>query len=412
MYNKSVNRFFIILFISILSSGIALGFVCPNIRLDKNFPNNNPVNKANRLSMKNVPVQHQTLGICYSYAATQLIDAQRHHDSPDKEISSPVFTAVNHTSNWSDGGIKLKNGKPNYPFEGGSLCKAYDSAKSVGVCPKADIEKFYTDKGYTEASFFKIIYDAEKRFKINSGQVYKEKNREIRVAAEDTTILNPVSVIRFLGTAYNKSAEADKEVAACASNSMDLLYSDLENIFGTALMPTKEIFKALFDIKLMESPWKFSMFFQWMCPAKKRNTIPKGSVCTDYDVADTFKYNRGESNPFTKKILEKLKLKSLPVGISYCSKVLSRGKSYDGIVTKESSSLKFKQNDKGKNDCGNHASLIIGSKFNKTTKKCDFLIRNTWGTGCSYHKDFKCESGSIWVDHETLEKNTYRVQHL
>ena len=60
-------------------------------------------------------------------------------------------------------------------------------------------------------------------------------------------------------------------------------------------MPTKSIFKALFDIELMESPWKFSMFFQWMCPASKRNTISKGSVCTDYDVADTFKYNQGES---------------------------------------------------------------------------------------------------------------------
>ena len=230
-----MNRLLFFLFTSILYPTFVLGFVCPNIRLDKNFPNNNPVNKAKRLSMKNVPVQHQTLGICYSYAATQLIDAQRHYNSPDKEISSPVFTAVNHTDNWSDGGIKLKNGKPNYPFEGGALCSAYNSAKVLGVCPKADIEKFYTDKGYTEASFFKIIYDAEKRFKENSGKIYQEKHEELKVAAKDATILNPISLIDFLGTAYNKVEEADQEIAACASNSMDLLYSDLENIFGTAL---------------------------------------------------------------------------------------------------------------------------------------------------------------------------------
>ena len=116
--------------------------------------------------MQNVPVQHQKLGVCYAYAAAQLVDAVRHKrqlEKPkpkvDDKESSPIFLAVNTAEAWNREKLYYKNEKlskktdkrvtldeitamdPHFPFEGGHLCDAFETAKNLGTCTNKKIEE-------------------------------------------------------------------------------------------------------------------------------------------------------------------------------------------------------------------------------------------------------------------------------
>jgi hypothetical protein len=60
----------------------------------------------------------------------------------------------------------------------------------------------------------------------------------------------------------------------------------------------------------------------------------------------------------------------------------------------------------------NHYSSIFGRRLNKETNKCEYLIRNTWGTDCSiYPKEIQknCDAGSIWIERELINNNLVNV---
>ncbi len=59
---------------------------------------------------------------------------------------------------------------------------------------------------------------------------------------------------------------------------------------------------------------------------------------------------------------------------------------------------------------GSHASIAIGRRFNQDTLKCEYLIRNSWGTDCKqyakpYSNPENCNEGNIWVAQEILYRN-------
>ena len=63
-----------------------------------------------------------------------------------------------------------------------------------------------------------------------------------------------------------------------------------------------------------------------------------------------------------------------------------------------------------------HAVLAVGRRFNSDSKKCEFLIRNSWGESCSvyqgkYAKASHCDKGHLWVPREELHQNIIEVTH-
>ena len=51
-----------------------------------------------------------------------------------------------------------------------------------------------------------------------------------------------------------------------------------------------------------------------------------------------------------------------------------------------------------------HASLIIGRRFNIKKNKCEYLIRNSYGSSCAnYHPSLSCFNGQFWLSEETME---------
>lgn len=63
----------------------------------------------------------------------------------------------------------------------------------------------------------------------------------------------------------------------------------------------------------------------------------------------------------------------------------------------------------------NHASSIVGRRFNEETMSCEYLLRNSWGTSCSgYSEDYECKNGHIWINEEAFkQKNSiFEVEYV
>lgn len=100
------------------------------------------------------------------------------------------------------------------------------------------------------------------------------------------------------------------------------------------------------------------------------------------------------------------KEEAMPVGITYCSKVLKQGKAYRYQGTSDES--------QGGEVCGRHESLVIGRRMGPVSHKCELLVRNSWGKTCHYAQDLipncEAEKGSVWIDQDLLESAIFAVQ--
>jgi len=89
----------------------------------------------------------------------------------------------------------------------------------------------------------------------------------------------------------------------------------------------------------------------------------------------------------------------VPTTIGFCSRILT------DITKKDAPPA-------SKDSCGGHAAVVIGKR--PMNGKCQFLLRNSWGTECDHYSpdiQSQCErgKGNVWVDAETLTKNTLEI---
>lgn len=84
-----------------------------------------------------------------------------------------------------------------------------------------------------------------------------------------------------------------------------------------------------------------------------------------------------------------------PLSISFCSAFLKNRKILG--LDKEGRVLKT---------CEPHAAVVIGKRGNPEGR-CEYLIRNSWGHYSNY--DWKTSSGDVWVDGAILSKNLFGI---
>lgn len=61
----------------------------------------------------------------------------------------------------------------------------------------------------------------------------------------------------------------------------------------------------------------------------------------------------------------------------------------------------------------NHATTIIGRRWNSEKNRCEYLMRDNFGSQCEvYEKGLECEGGNIWLSEKFLLKNLYEVEYL
>jgi len=115
-----------------------------------------------------------------------------------------------------------------------------------------------------------------------------------------------------------------------------------------------------------------------------------------------------------------------PVQIAYCSVILASSLEMDAIrLEARMKQIEIPRPDQswvnpgmdspsGKPYCRGHSSLVIGRRTNRQTGRCEFLLRNSWGTEClpdQYCNDpakCYCDSarpGNFWIDADYLTRN-------
>ena len=69
-----------------------------------------------------------------------------------------------------------------------------------------------------------------------------------------------------------------------------------------------------------------------------------------------------------------------------------------------------------KNASGLHAVTVVGRRYNEEKKSCEYLLRNSWGLGCSksLKQDLcaKDHSGHLWVSRDSLKDNVVNVTYI
>lgn len=140
-----------------------------------------------------------------------------------------------------------------------------------------------------------------------------------------------------------------------------------------------------------------------------------GPKCTEIPTPG---FKKPSLDEFESLIEKRLSLKSpRPIGISYCSTILSKGSFYQGMSIEMFDGYPVEV---FKPDCGPHASLIIGKREIETyggmgqkIKLKQYLIRNSWGkSGEYYSPEWENDQGNIWVSSDTLLRNLKSVSYL
>lgn len=105
--------------------------------------------------------------------------------------------------------------------------------------------------------------------------------------------------------------------------------------------------------------------------------------------------NRFTAIPLFSQVDEQLR-QNRPLGVSICSEMLYNANSKCSRV--------------------DHTVTIIGRRYNKTTKECEYLIRNSWGPDVcpDYDKKYKCNSanGNVWIPKSILRRSMNNVTYI
>jgi len=95
-------------------------------------------------------------------------------------------------------------------------------------------------------------------------------------------------------------------------------------------------------------------------------------------------------------------------------KTISKNLENSNVVALDYDSRVLKnKNSKGIKISELHTSLIVGRRWNQSSKSCEFLVRNSWGTTCSrYDSIYQCEDGHLWVPERALYNSSTSIVYI
>lgn len=60
-----------------------------------------------------------------------------------------------------------------------------------------------------------------------------------------------------------------------------------------------------------------------------------------------------------------------------------------------------------------HASSVVGRRWDEENQMCQYLIRNSWGERCDYYPEgMDCENGNFWVNRTALNDHLKNIIHF
>ncbi len=347
-------------------------------------------------SMVNVPVRDQgPFGICYGEVASQLNDAYRFGVLNDTSFHR--HTAVLSTV------IGENETTGNDPYNGGTICAATNYIKEAGYRDAFSVAKC-------------IERDESKEVVLTLSKYYDDYYTDIGK----------------LGTSAEKSAR--KQVLA-----QDVISWLIAKGVPSDEQPTADDIMYVAGLRKLRFIWGIEAFQCFKAGELFQSNLPQ---CKPEDLSV-------KAAPDRRQQIDALLIqhRGQPLGISYCDQVLTEGVNYPGAIIDSQTGLKCtpRLDASGKPMSGNgrHASMIIGRRKNTANNKCQYLVRNSWGSSCDttpphitlppdllndpalpfsyrasvnkksiYSPDWDCDKGNIWVDADVLTKSIYGVSYL
>ena len=317
--------------------------------------------KTHSSIFQSLPIADQgKYGICYSHAGTTLIDFFRKKLNSDKANvwhTSPVESAQAAT-------VFATNADP----EGGYICDVVNALVKRGYgCGNAGLNgRQVRDLGLAvQTQAVNRIYikflTHEKNFK--PIRYHSKKQRGELSQYERSYLTDFDGFMGWLKTEVGTRGIDASMLPAEADIFEMLQINHAQNLYAT--------FPARFENFLSSGSCGSSAF-----------TMPK---------LNCEKLGRGRSD-YISKIDQTLEYEKNPVGIDVCATAFTK-KNYKGIDFGST-----------KSDCGQHAVLVIGRKYDQG--KCKYLIRNSWGYSYS-HYIWNTDEGDFWIDEDALGRNIF-----
>jgi hypothetical protein len=199
-----------------------------------------------------------------------------------------------------------------------------------------------------------------------------------------------------------------KTEGLCLEDEVDFTNGDwikLGHIFQAIVTPTKNMSDIICDKGINETKLNVSCSdslnnLDTLVPEKRAEAFLNLQCRNRYKVKNKYKAQfMGTNDLVTSEMIlakaDEVLSKGDPLTMVYSSEMLLEGVNYKGTP--------------------NHASTIIGRKFNPTNGQCEYLIKNTWGSdSCETKstKTIKCDQGNYWVPRTTLNNNTNYISWL
>lgn len=369
---------------------------CPTIRLDQG---NGP--------LANIPVYDQRAfadntdsDICYAVTASQLIDAHRFYEEnkTPKQLSSPLSLAITAThvaTKWS-----LKQRISYLGLDKivgmGAMDKAIKLTADNPVCDQNWLNQFEGSFGrenrilpeHQKNPWAQGLYPSKRNFLTAMEKEVKNYREELQKAPF------LAGARRLLGWWKDPDPSVTTDFFACYVN---------ENV-----IPAENILKAVRAAADFAAPVEtLHDFLQTFCAEhsfKPRIPEPKLYDRTHFRPKDHADYTGHRGRELSRIVQQSLGAdQPKPVGVEYCGNIAS---------SSEQKGIKDTYLQLFYNDCGFHASVIVGQRFSKKTNSCEFLVRNSYGPGCKYLPGAgeyirECENGSFWIGTDELMKSTF-----
>lgn len=330
---------------------------------------------------KKVPVYDQDgAGICYAYAATQLVNYYLVKKGQSRSIH-PTWAALKYAeSSW------FKN-----QLTSGLAVDTIKALKEAGVCSEEQVSKGlkeWATKAKLKES--ELIGFLEK--------VVPQISAQYRSAGYSRNPFKAPLPSEAEVKATIQKAIKDFKPYCTASAELDKLMPELLNI---GIMSSERVIASL--------------------------VINECKKITKLNIPTPIRDRPKTDDDYGKILKTKLNSKTL-TALSYCANILKDPK-YDGIQSSMWDSRK------SASDCGGHESIIAGKKM--INNQCHFLLRNSWGAGFnSGTKKWKClcknkKTGAFldncesskhnngqytvegcWISESAINKNSYGITYL
>lgn len=305
---------------------------------------------------KNRMRNQDSLGWCYAFASADLLSYEL-----GKEISAVDIANAHNNGKLS----KIFLGTEESELESGFNDQAIEAAMERGLCLESQVTS--DDYNFSKSSHnlkkelvaTEELYRLYKKRTSNPGRLWgrnTKTGRELDEAINDFYTDLQCRKIEseweelFPGLEFNELVETLAEASS--------VNSFIDGLIAKSCKPRLQVGEDIPEIKI--------------------NTMSSFSIFT----------NKSE---LLDKVDEELEKDNLPL-VDYMSDVLY---------------------DRHKSDDGEHSSAVVARKFNEETGSCEYLVRNSWGTGCfGYDRDYECEEGNIWVPREYLERSAFRVTYV